>query len=861
MPGFRRRRLPFLLCCLFAGTQTAQAAVETARAAAPLNAAGAAREAVGEEPAGLDLPVDSGPVVKLRMERKFNVLAKKKPQQLMRDTGPVIGWSNLGLPGSNLPPAKPQKDDYPAFITADQLEGRADEVAEAEGNAEFRRNGQFLWADNLTYWPLEDEVEAVGHVRLKNGQDEISGPRMRMKLSEQIGYFDDADFKVSKEVTSRFYRPVVATSSAVSFSVSTGNAPMTLYVPSTYGLSEAIPARRPTESYGHAERIDFEGENHIKLSNATYSTCKPGDYDWFLKSDEIRLDYDKEVGESDQSVLYFKDVPIFYAPTGSFTLNNARRSGFLAGNFSASSKNGLDVTLPYYWYLAPNYDVTFYPRYMAKRGLQLGAEGQYMDYNYRGTLRFEFMPKDDLADRSRHAYSWVHSQNLGQGVSASVNWNKVSDDQYFNDFSSRLMQTSQTQLPQQLVLNWAPGTWWATNIQTLRYQTLQTSSTTTVERPYFLEPHVNFSGRLNNVLPKTDLTLVGQYSRFTHPDKVQGERTVAYPQLSMPWYSPSFVVVPKIGVHATQYSLDRQDAGVASTMTRVMPTFTLDSTVYFERDTDLLGHEFTQTLEPRLYYVYIPYRDQSKIPVFDSGLADFNFAQVFTENRYSGYDRINDANQVTAAVTSRFLDPETGAERFKAMVGQRYYFDEQRVSITGETVRAKNFSNFLAGFTGLILPKTYVDSAWEYNYHKSQSDRISAGVRYQPEMAKVISAGYRFARDAYGVGQVDQVDIAAQWPLGKGWYGVGRYNYSLRDKQLLEAIGGVEYNAGCWAARAVVQRLEAVGGTPNTTLFFQLELNDFANVGSNPLQLLRRSIPGYGKVNEMPGSDSLLSYE
>jgi len=262
-----------------------------------------------------------------------------------------------------------------------------------------------------------------------------------------------------------------------------------------------------------------------------------------------------------------------------------------------------------------------------------------------------------------------------------------------------------------------------------------------------------------------------------------------------------------------------------------------------------------------LYYLYVPFRDQTDIPIFDSGVSDFNFAQIFGENRYTGYDRINNANHLTAALTSRMLDAQTGSELFKAMVGQRYYFSRQRVFVPGESELPENFSNLLAAFSGLVMPKTYVDGAWEYDHRHNLSQRFSIGARYQPDNAKVVSGSYRFARDGFGQKQVDQFDLAFQWPVAKGWYGVGRYNYSMRDRRVLEAIGGLEYNANCWAARFVVQRLTAVGGLANTTFFFQLELNDFASVGSSPLQLLRRSVPGYGKVNELPTTGSLITSE
>lgn len=782
----------------------------------------------------------------LQMERRLRSQEARPPAPLP----PVPG---LRMPA----PAPRHKESLPVFIMADRIEGRSGETTEAVGHAELRKLGSQLYADKLTYWSLEDEVEALGHVRLVQQEDEVSGPRLRMKVSEQVGFFDEADYKFQREVASRFYRPVTAVTTVIG-GTTTGSTPLLINVPSGYGLPTTVPPRRSTEGYGHAERIDFEGENQVRLNDATYSTCKPDHTDWYLRAKEVRLDYDREVADVRHASLVFKDVPIFYTPVGSFSLNHQRKSGFLAGSFAASTKNGVDVTLPYYWNLAPNYDLTFYPREMSKRGFQLGTEGRYADYNYSGTTRLEYLPNDQVEHRRRYAYNVAHTHDLGLGLTANVNWNGVSDDTYWQDFSSRLLQTSQVQLPRQLALNYASGSWWAANMQLLRYQTLRVDQT--IERPYFIEPQINFSGRLAN-LHKTDFSVFGQYSNFTHPDagRAEGGRVVLYPQVTLPYVKPAFTVIPKLGLHVTEYALDRQAAGNPSTISRVLPTFTLDSTVFFERDAKWLGRDYLQTLEPRLYYVYIPYRRQDQIPVFDTAVADFNFAQIFTENRYIGFDRVNDANQLTAAMTSRFLDADSGAERFKAMVGQRYYFQPQRVTMPGETVRNDDLSNFLAAFSGAVLPKTYVDAAWEYNYHQNQNERYSVGARYQPDLAKVISASYRYTRDALGVGQVEQADVAGQWPISSRWYAVGRYNYSVRDKQLLESIAGLEYNAGCWATRFVVQRLEALSGTSNTTFFFQLELNDFASVGSSPIQLLRRTIPGYGKVNEMPTSGSLLT--
>jgi LPS-assembly protein len=844
MTGFSRRPLALFVSCLFAGAQVSQAAVDEGRAIQ------LAAQAGGEKTDSEVLLLAANDVpVNLRVEKKFNVMKREKPPK-----GPATGLET--------PVELKRDDDYPMFLIADQIEGRTDDVSDAEGNVELRKTGMLLFADHLTYRSLEDEAEATGKVRLIQEGAEVDTPHLRMKLSEQIGFAEQADYHVVNDVKARLYRPLQQTLSSVAQATSSSSgSPMTLYVPNSYGLPTVGPARRETEASGHAERVDFEGENHMRLTDATYSTCKPGQTDWFLRADQIALDYDENKGTADNASLWFKDVPLFYTPVASFALNHQRRSGFLHPTFSSSTRSGFDFTAPLYWNIAPDYDATFYPRYMSKRGFQLGSEARYGDYNYQGTARLEYLPEDALLHRDRYAYSFLHTQDLGLGFAAKINWNGVSDDTYWQDMTSRLMQTSQVQLPRELNLAYSPASWLQSNIQVLRYQTLQPDPTNLVKVPYFLEPQINLFASRANVL-NTDLMVLGQFSRFTHTDisKPEGDRLVFYPQVSLPIITPAFQITPKVGLHMTKYSLDRQVAGEPTNISRVLPTFTLDSSVVFERETSLFGNAFVQTLEPRLYYVNIPYKDQHSIPVFDSGLADFNFAQIFSENRYSGFDRINDANQLTAALTTTFLDPTTGVESFRAMIGQRYYFRPQRVTITDETTRVDDFSNLIAAVTGLVAPKTYADAAWEYNYRNSDNERFSLGMRYQPDFAKVLSASYRYTRDAYnGSQQVDQFDLAAQWPIAPRWYAVGRFNYSLRDNHPLETIAGFEYNAGCWAGRFVAQRLEAISGSPNTSIFFQLELNDFGSIGSNPLQLLRRSIPGYGKVNELSSGGNMLT--
>lgn len=797
------------------------------------------------------VPVSDEPV-RLRKERRFNFLAGKSAQ-----AQPIP-------PGQTVPASK--DDQHPLFLVADSLDGQADQVTVAEGNVELRRAGSLMFADKVTYRVLDDEVEASGNVRLTQDGAIMDTPYLRMRMADQIGHAEKVDYQITRQVESEFYRPGRTVITVATSDSSSAGAPMMLNVPNTYGLPTTVPPRRPSSASGHAERVDFEGENQFRFSRTSYSTCKPGQDDWRLQSEAMHLDYDREIGEVSDATLWFQGTPILYLPTGSFSLNRQRKSGFLHPSLSTSSKNGVDITLPYYWNIAPSYDATFHPRFMAKRGVQLGGDVRYLDHNFNGRTLAEFMPEDRMTGEKRYAYHIEHRHRLAAGLSAGINWQGVSDDDYWEDLSSQLLKTSQTQLKRQVSLGYSPVSWLSTSVAVQRYQTLQPDPETPITRPYFLEPRLSMTVYKPNVLKAADVMMTGQYTRFTHVDKANfpnGERLVLYPQVSIPFIHPAFQITPKFGVHMTRYKMDQLLADGSNSISRTMPTFTLDSTMVFEREARWLDNDYIQTLEPRLYYVNIPYRDQRNIPMFDTALSDFNFAQMFSENRYSGFDRVNDANQLTAALTTRLLDAATGAERFKAMIGQRYYFKPQSVSITGETTRQDNFSNLVAAVSGVVFPKTYVDAAWEYNYDAGANERFAIGARYQPELGKVLSASYRFTRDPLNEQKpiVDQIDIAGQWPIAPRWYAVGRYNYSLRDSQLLEAIGGIEYNADCWAIRVVGQRLAALSGSPNTSLFLQLELNDFGSIGSNPISLLRRSVPGYGKTNEMPDAGVLNPFQ
>ncbi|MBI2308956.1 MAG: LPS-assembly protein LptD [Rhodocyclales bacterium] len=771
----------------------------------------------------------------------------------------------------------------PMFLTADELAGIADRETVATGNAEARQAGTVVNADRLTYWPVEDELEAAGNVRMAQAEDLVTGPRMRMKLGSQTGVFDEPTYSFKREAKwaakererqekgVKGSTPVNASGEAAWQQAATAfkmSRPEPGSLMNVLGVSAEEPDEIPkTTATGNAERIDFEGENKMRIFNGNYTTCQPDDPGWYVRSDELALDYDREVGEGRNSTVYFQNTPIFWTPWMSFSLNNNRKSGFLSPTFGSSTVSGLSLSTPYYWNIAPHMDATISPRIYSKRGLQMAGEFRYLDYNFSSNVRAEYLPNDRQADGdNRYGYSLRHLQNFGRGVTGTLNISGVSDDKYFTDLSSRSVLSSQRQLLRQGVLSYG-GELWSANVIGQSYQALNpdTDPAQRIGKSYSYAPQVNLTARRPDFY-YSDLAFTGQYTVFTHPDanhsdpsqrKDEGRRLVAYPQLALPIVQPGWYVTPKVGMHMTSYSLDRRapNSVGSESISRSLPIYSVDAGMTFERETSWFGAPATQTLEPRLYYLNVPYKNQSLIPNFDSGVATFDFAQIFGENQFAGYDRVSDANQLTAAVVSRLIDPTSGAEAMRAMFGQRYYFQRQRVDLQGQTIpgttRDKwNRSDFLAAFSGRVLPKTWLDAALQYNPADQRMERSSIGARYQPELGKTLNVSYRFASNQISSGALKNVDVAGQWPIWGGWSAVGRYNYSILDHKPVETVAGLEYNAGCWAVRFVSHQVATLSERTNTSFFVQLELNDFARIGSNPIDLLRRNIQGYGLANQ-----------
>lgn len=724
------------------------------------------------------------------------------------------------------------RTSLPVFLSGDKLSGQTNQHSLLEGQAELRRGDTVIRADQLDYNSPTDVAHATGNVQVNRAGNLYSGPELELEVDAFKGYF--------KQPTFEFLR---------------------------------------NRSLGQADRVDFLDEKHIIVHNTQYSTCRRTggpDWlpDWVLRATTVTIDNETNVGTAEDGVLRFKDVPILPIPSISFPLGDQRKSGLLAPSISVDSSNGVELSQPYYLNLAPNRDATLIPTLMTRRGLDLGLEYRYLETNYTGTLRGNWMPTDSLRDQSRWGLAATHTASLSGNIGLSLNLNRVSDNNYWRDFTRTSNTLTTRLLPTDAKLNWSEGNWSA-QMRTLKWQTLQDTSSPIVP-PYDRLPQV--AGRYA-VTPEGNglaFSMDVDYTRFVADSALtgqpNGQRSMAVAQVSYPWVRPSGFITPKLQLHATNYAFDSALSNGKTSATRSVPTVSLDSGLVFERDASYVGRNFRQTLEPRAFYVYTPYRDQSLLPNYDSGAYDFNFTSIYTENAYVGNDRIADNNLLTLGVTTRLLDPVTGGEAARFGIAQRLRFADQRVTLPGETAANERVSDLLLG-ASINGERTWsADTTLQYNPKTNSSIRTTLGGRYMPGNYRLISATYRLQR-----GSSEQLDLGWQWPIndlwgdkgqnlgpgqGQGpgrWYAVGRLNYSLKDRKPVDVLAGIEYDAGCWISRVVLDRLQSSTSSANTRIMLQLEFVGFSHIGTNPLKTLRSNIPNYQYLREPTSAPSRFS--
>jgi LPS-assembly protein len=709
-----------------------------------------------------------------------------------------------------LAPSRPERDSA-KFLEADRIEGDQQRNVTATGNVTLRQRGATIRADRIDYYGDEQKAVATGNVRLERDGDAAIGPRLTYHLDDETGEMEEPVFEFPKK------------------------------------------EERKIATRGKASRAQLEPDQRSRLFNAEYTSCPVPREDWVLRVRELEVDGSRNLGNAWNGALYFLGVPILYTPYLSFPLDNRRKSGFLAPTIGTSGQSGFEFALPYYWNIAENMDATVTPKTLSKRGVQLGGEFRYLEPKFKGVLEGEYLPHDRIAQRDRWFFGVTHEQQLWKGWTAGVAAQGVSDDDYFRDLSTKIAQTSQTVLPRTGFIAYTDETWQG-NARVLGYQVLQDPAAP-VPTPYTILPQVSVTGAKQNVRG-FDWTVAGELAGFRHPQLVSGQRLIAYPSIAYPLTASYGYIRPKVGYNFWRYNL-QDNAGVLEEGSRGVPVASLDMGLFFDRDTSWGGRAFMQTLEPRLFYLYVPFRDQSRLPNFTTDEGDFSFQQMFTENRFVGGDRFGDANQVTVALTSRLIESATGLTRLRASLGQVYYFQTPRVTLLGPPPESSKSSDVIGLASSQMTTSFSADVGWQYTPNLARSGRFYVATHYTPTPGSVVNAAYRYVRgDPSSVtdpaqGGIQQVDLSAQWPLTSKVSALARWNWSIRDRNLIEGLAGFEYNAGCWQFRAVAHRFITATQQYSTSIQVQLELSGLSRIGINPLETLRQNIAGYRRSDEI----------
>ncbi len=748
-----------------------------------------------------------------------------------------------------------QRSEGAIFVDGDQITARPDMDLVIDGRATVRRPGLAIKADNIVYDQSRDIVNATGHVRLSRDGSMFEGPRLQLQVDSFQGTFEKPTFEL--------YR---------------------------------------SGGYGDAAQVEFIDDKRQIIHQARYTTCRrtPGPEwlpEWFVKASHMTMDTEESTVEAEDVQLRFKGVPLMSASSISFAMTDERKSGFLPSLIGVDSVSGLSMSAPYYLDIAPNRDATITTNLMSKRGVSVDSEFRYLEQDYKGQARLIAMPNDSLRQQSRWGLTTQHSGSLDTGLDAvgrvgvGLTLNRVSDDNFWRDFPRSGLALTQRLLPSTGALSWGRGNFSMT-AQVQRWQTLQID-TAAITPPYDRAPQITMRyGQWN--AEGLDWSVVGDTTRFeadysripnvsstTLASLRNGERSYVQAQVSRPWVRPWGFVTPKLQLHATRYQLDNALSTGETSFNRMLPTFSVDSGLVFERESNWFGKDILQTLEPRAFYARTPYRDQSLLPLYDSGAADFNLSTIYSENPYVGQDRMVDNNSLTLGVTTRLFDAASGAEMIKLGMAQRIRFASQEVVLPGMSAVSAGLSDMLLGAGVRWSERWTVDSTVQINSQTNAVSRSTLQSRYNPSPYRVFNVAYRLNK-----GVSEQVDMGWQWPIndlwgggdreaesawsrtrGQGlgpdrWYSVGRMNFSLTERRLVDTIIGFEYDAGCWLGRVVLQRLQSTVSTASTQLMFQLEFSGLARVGSSPLQSLRNNITNYQFLRDTTEQPSRFqSYE
>ena len=715
------------------------------------------------------------------------------------------------------------------LIEGDSLESILDRKLRASGNALISKGSQSITADFIEYDQISEELYAKGQITITTPDLELKGSELEMSLAENTGSIANGSFvaNINKNTQSRFNK----------------------------------------ELRGTATKIFLEGEDKKNLENAKVTTCDAGQSEWFITSDETTIDQSSGNIKANNATLSLKGVPIMYSPYIDFSLNSQRKSGWLLPTAGSTTTSGFEVSIPYYFNLSPTHDATITTRNMAKRGVQFDGEYRYLSKNFNGTSQIQYLHKDKESDiDNRYLIDINHQHYFGNGFSGTVEYEKVkkNDNNYFADMSTSIAVTSQVSLRQIAHLDYEKTDDLSDIKASLKVQKFQNLTSAS---PYELRPSFNLSYKKDwedyddqSLFLQTDANF--SYDQFETGENsadniATGSRIASTPNISFPMETSFGFLKPKLIANLRHYDLD--DAAI-SKKSLAIPTISLDSGLYLDRPFKLSGYNFIQTLEPRIFYTYTPYKNQSEIPMFDTSLNELNTSTIFQENQFSGKDRIMDTNAITTALTTRIID-DSGYDWMLLTMAQRFYLSDRKVlnedRYANSTYKGDK-SDFLIGAQANLTKSLRLTSDYEYNFSEDVTNKFTAEARYSPEPGKVLNASYRMVLNpSSGVYDVKQYLLSGQWPLSSGWSALASYNYDIYERHDIESMLGAEYDAGCWSAQFMFHRLQlATDDNSTNTFFLMLEIGDLGSFGqgdkSSLFEKMNRTVKGSSFASDLP---------
>ena len=675
-------------------------------------------------------------------------------------------------------------------IEADQTE-LVDKKIVFTGNAELERDGMIVNADKLSYDKTADSFAGQGNIRIQDPAGNIfDAQSMEMEVETLIGTAEDVHYSL--------------TSGAVA-----GKQDSAKYI----------------RAHGSAKRVDFEGHDLVTLHDATYSTCRKDKEIAVLNAGEIELDKSAGVGKARNMKLRLWDIPVFWFPYVSFPLNDDRKTGFLMPSIGGSDRSGTVLKIPYYINIAPSMDATLSGNYYSKRGAQLQGEYRYMSKGGNGIFNGAYLADDKETGENRYGYRFDLSQRIARSWSASVNYAEVSDDDYFEDFSGNLLLTSATYLRQEGQVDYT-GRYLRANALYSRFQTID-ETIPEANRPYKREPAITFSSNIPK-LDKFKFDVFGSYTDFQRTDRVSGPRSDLGASVEYDFRKIYGFFKPKATFRYTAYDLTDTATNEVSDPDRSLGIFSLDSGLYFDKESFIKGKDFTTTLEPRLYYLYVPYEDQTDIPLFDTGENTFSMGTMFRENRFTGPDRIGDANQLTVALTSRFLDAENGDELLRGTLGQIYYFEDRQVSLSTDPTAPQTFnrSDFVGELYTKLGKKFYMYNFFQYDSEESEVGVFNTDLRYTKDPRRGANLGYYYRN----TDSQQQVNADVFWALAPRWQAAVNARYDIEQGDFLRGGIDVGYSACCWGVKLGAQRRIDNDSEYVNSFLITLELNGLTKI-------------------------------